>query len=144
MDVLVLLLLFVVRALFLILHFSVSLASRGIVVDEGGFGKINILSSATCFKNHLSLLQEVTTDPYFCLYTAEVGMVIADCWKIYKLHHKLGGFAPTIGQFVDITALQMVEYAKSLVEFTSVSVQVEDFESCVSSVTTTGALIINT
>lgn len=70
----------------------------------------------------------MTTDPYFCLYITEVGMTLVDCWKIYKSHHKLGGSTPSVSQFADIMALEMIEYAQSLAESSSTSVSVE--ESC--------------
>ena len=82
----------------------------------------------------------VTTDPYFRLYTTEVGMTLVDCWKIYKSHHKLGGSAPSVSQFADIMALEMIEYAQSLVESSSASMSVE--ESCVSSIATAAASVV--
>ena len=58
-------------------------------------------------------------NPYFYLYTTEVGTAVVDCWKIYKLRHRLGGCSPMVNQFVDIFLLAMIEYAKTLTEDSS-------------------------
>jgi len=58
----------------------------------------------------------VTKGPYFYLCTTEVGMAMVDYWKIYKSRHKIGGSAPSVNQFVNILALDMIEYVNTLIE----------------------------
>ena len=61
----------------------------------------------------------VTTHMYVCLYTTEDGMIVVDCWKIYKSRHRLGGSSPTVNQFADISALEIIKYATALTEDSS-------------------------
>ena len=62
---------------------------------------------------------------------------------MHKLHNKFGGSTPTICQFVDMTALEMVEYAQSLVNSSCISMSVEDHHSCVPSLITTVVSVID-
>ena len=56
----------------------------------------------------------VTQNPYFRLYTTEVGSTLVDSWKIFKAKHKFGGFISTITQFGDITAKEMLDAANAI------------------------------
>ena len=61
--------------------------------------------------------------------------------KKYKSHHKCGGFTPSVSQYADIMALEMIEYEEILVESSSVCLSVE--ESCASLITTAMTSIVN-
>mmetsp|Transcript_23044 Transcript_23044/g.22118 ORF Transcript_23044/g.22118 Transcript_23044/m.22118 type:complete len:83 (+) Transcript_23044:1908-2156(+) len=37
----------------------------------------------------------VTSNPYFCLYTTQLGMILTDSWKAFKIHYKEGGIVPS-------------------------------------------------
>ena len=56
----------------------------------------------------------ITPNPYFRLYTTQVGMNLTDSWKAFKRHHKDGGFIPSATEFSDITAYDMIQEAKIL------------------------------
>ena len=58
----------------------------------------------------------VTTNPYFRLFTTEVGCTVIDAWKMFKNNHKIAGVSPNVVQHTDILAYEMLEYANQLEE----------------------------
>ena len=58
----------------------------------------------------------VTQDGYFRLYTTLLGMNVTDAWKIMRARNKKELSPPTIVEFADALAWEMIEYAKLLEE----------------------------
>ena len=54
----------------------------------------------------------VTNNPYFQLFTTEVGSTVINVWKAFKNHNKIGGAIPNVVQHADIMTYKMLEYAK--------------------------------
>ena len=55
----------------------------------------------------------ITPNPYFRLYTTQVGMNLTYSWKAIKRHHKDGGRIPSATEFADITAYDMIQDAET-------------------------------
>ena len=58
----------------------------------------------------------VTHNPYFRLFTTEVGSTVIDSWKVFKNNHRDGGKPPSVVEFADIMAHEMLVYATNLQE----------------------------
>ena len=56
----------------------------------------------------------ITQNPYFRLFTTEVGTSVIDAWKVFKNNHREGGKPPSVAEFADIMAHEMLEYAATL------------------------------
>ena len=56
----------------------------------------------------------MTPNPYFRLYTTQLGMNITDLWKAFKRHHREGGIIPLSTVFVYIMAYKMIKEEKIL------------------------------
>ena len=53
----------------------------------------------------------VTQDGYFRLYTTLLGTNVTDAWKIMRAQNKKELSPPTIVEFADALAWEMIEYA---------------------------------
>ena len=56
----------------------------------------------------------ITQYCYFRLYTTQVSMNTTNAWNIMRAKHKQGSPFATITQFTDMTAYDMIQYAKTL------------------------------
>ena len=58
----------------------------------------------------------VTQDGYFRLYTTLLGMNVTDVWKVMQAHYKKEVSPPTIIEFADALAWEMIQYTTHLEE----------------------------